>query len=260
MSTVKSDRPVLLDNLPLVDMTKEFVSTSGNGFSFYPYDNGAEALRLGFRSVKSSGKKAYIVTAGETGIELGSPHHTSMVTLLWTAKKGHIREGVHVSGRTFSEIDEPATSFLLTVMVEVLTGFDPRSTRFRTVLNLSNRIPGYMSRSIPGKLWVRISRDLKKNKFSPLSLGQSLIYAYHDAVPGIKAVEVLIAAGNILLTEQFEPVYNLERVYSGENSKLSLEASGIIECDDLSCSSCDEKKSCDIIREIMVIKKSKDKG
>jgi len=246
----------LFDNKPLIAMTQKIVSAPENNFSFTPYDGGIEAERLDFRSVKSREKKAYIVTSKETALELGSPSRRTSCMLLWTMNKGIVREGVWIAGKNFSETGKPAAELLLAVITEVPPALDPGSARFRSILNLSNRIPGYMARSVPGRLWIRISSDLLGKGFTPLALGQSLIYAFHDAIPDIGAVTAVIAAGDRGLVEAFDPVYNLERVFSGKNRKLSLEASGVIECENFSCSSCNEKESCDIIREIITIKKS----
>jgi len=259
MNRTLRETPALIDNSPLIEMSMDFVSDSVNGFSFHPYDGGAEAERLGFRSVQNRDKQAYVVTAEDTALELGSPRHTSMSTLLWTAEKRTFPAGVWTSGRAFTDIKEPMANLLLVVMAEVPQNYDPGNSQFRSILNFSNRIPGYMARSVPGKQWIRLSDDLINRDFSPLSLGQCLIHAFHDAVTGLGAVAVVVAAGESRLTNAYEPIYNLERIYSGKNRKLSLEASGIIECDDLSCSSCKEKKSCDTIRDIMVIKKTGEK-
>jgi hypothetical protein len=247
----------LVDNAPLIEMTREFISTPARNFLFHPYDRGAEAARLGFRSIRSNEKKAFIVTAEETALELGSPRHVSLAALMWTMNEGVITEGVWTSGIGFKKIKEPRADLILAVMTQVPRGFDPGDARFRGILNLSNRIPGYMARSVPGKLWIRISRGLIDSGFSPVSLGQCLVYAFHDAVPGLGPVAAIVAAGDGNLTRDFAPIHGLERAYSGKNRKLSLEASGVLECADLNCSSCDEKPSCDTIREVMTIKKSR---
>lgn len=257
--TEKDIQSAAVSSRLLIGMTKNFVEKAEYGFAFYPCDNGAEAGRFGFRSIRDNEKKAYIVTAEETALELGSPRHESLVSLLWTEEPELIKEGVWVSGIDLKDIHKPQAEILIAVVVHVPPGFNPESTRFRSIVNLSNKIPGYMSRSVPGKLWIRISRGLLDKGFSSLSLGMIILHSFHDAVPGLGAVEVIVAAGESRLTAAFEPVYNLGRAYSGQNRKLSLDASGALECEDLVCTSCDEKVACDTIRDIMVIKKMKDK-
>lgn len=244
--------------LHLIGLIKNFTETEGNGFSFHPYDGGAEAARFNFRGIHHREKKAFIVTADETALELGSPRHDTLVTLVWTADRGLFADGVLVSGVDLQDISETKANLLIAVMAEVPPGYDPDNTRFRSIVNLSNRVPGYMSRSVPGKLWVRISGDLMNKKFSSMSLGMCILHAFHDAVPDLGAVSVIVAAGDGRLTKAFEPVYNLERAYSGRNRKLSLDQSGILECEDLNCTSCEEKKACDTIRDILTIKRTKE--
>ncbi len=253
----KPETPALADNAPLVSMLQEFISAPERRFAYHEYDRGAEARRFGYRPFASSDRKAFIVTADEAAIELGSPRHQSLAALLWTANDDLTAGGVWTSGTDLLDIREPHACLMLAVMARIKPGFDAGDARFRAILNLSNRIPGYMARSVPGKLWIRISRDLIKRGFSSESLGQCLVHSFHDAFPEIGPVAAAVAAGNTGLVREFTPIHVLERAYSGKNRKLSLDASGALECADLSCASCDEKPSCDAIREIVAIKKSK---
>lgn len=260
MNTLKNEiNSTDTGNRQIIGMIKSFTEMPENGFAFFPYDNGAEAVRFNFRSIHHREKKAFIVTAEETALELGSPQHDSLVTVVWTDDRGALADGVWVSGADIQKISGTKANLLIAVMAEVPSGYDPDNTRFRSIVNLSNRVPGYMSRSVPGKLWVRISGDLMNKQFSSMSLGMCILHAFHEAVPGLGAVSVIIAAGDGRLTKDFETVYNLERVYSGKNRKLSLDRSGVLECEDLNCSSCEEKKSCDTIREILTIKRMKER-
>jgi CO dehydrogenase/acetyl-CoA synthase beta subunit len=256
MSDLQTQAAALIDNRPLIEAAGNLLVKPENKFKFHEYDQGKEAERLGFRGIRSGNKQAFIVTAEETALELGSPGNPTIESLLWTMDQNVIQEGVWISGQEFSDIKETHASLVLTVMVQVPSGFDAGNARFRSILNMSNRIPGLMSRSVPGKLWIRISRELMNRNFTVLSMGQCVIHTFHDAVPEIGPVSVIIAAGDISIVNEFEPVHSLERAYSGKNRKLSLEASGVVSCADLNCAVCDEKKSCDTIREIISIKKS----
>jgi len=137
------------------------------------------------------------------------------------------------------------------VALEINRDFDPTGPNFQSIKNLSNKIPGYMARSVPGKMWIRLHRDLIKKDFSLNSLGQMLIYAFHEAVPSIRAVEVMLVSDRAELIEEFRSIDKRARVISGENKKLALEADGTLSCEDLDCMSCDEKPSCDTIRDII---------
>jgi CO dehydrogenase/acetyl-CoA synthase beta subunit len=143
----------------------------------------------------------------------------------------------------------------MTVMVHIPDGFDPSTASFGALLNLSHRIPGYMSRSVPGKLWIRIGRDLMRKGFTLLSLGQCLAYSFREAVPGLQGIEILLAADDERLIREFTDIHARARIISGRNRKLALEADGTLSCDDLDCTTCEEKKDCDTIRDI--IKKRK---
>ena len=78
----KPETPALADNAPLVSMLQEFISAPERRFAYHEYDRGAEARRFGYRPFASSDRKAFIVTADEAAIELGSPRHQSLTSVI----------------------------------------------------------------------------------------------------------------------------------------------------------------------------------
>ncbi|MBW2702800.1 MAG: hypothetical protein JRF33_18415 [Deltaproteobacteria bacterium] len=201
-------------------------------FSTLPIDDGAEPSRFGFQKASDKRARPVIVTAEDMGLELGAPGLASISSLLWTNKKGLLEDGIQTAGRDFPKAHGEALAFGLLIMVQVDAGFDPTGPNFQSLKNLSNRLPGYMGRSMPGKLWVRLHRDLLAKGFSMSALGQCLALAYREAVPELRAVRVVLV--------------------SGENDLLKEMDS----CDDLDCSSCDEQETCDIIRDLIVRRNS----
>jgi hypothetical protein len=248
----KKNPPVLADHLGLIAMTLETVKDPARAFASVQYDCGEEAQRLNFIATDSGAKNACIVTADKTALELGSPKHQSVSFLLWTKAECHLGGRIWTAGTDFRDIRQGPVSFVMIAMVRIAEDFDPTGPRFHSILNLSNKIPGYMSRSIPGKLWVRIGKDLMGKNFSLNSLGQCLVHAIYESVPGLLAVDVVLAADDPELAGAFESIGNRARVISGENKKLALEADGTLSCEDLNCASCEEKPHCDTIRDIIV--------
>ncbi len=225
-------------------------------FSALPLDHGAEPARLGFRNASDKQAKPVIVTAEDMGLELGAPGLSSVSSLLWTTKAGLFEDGIQIAGRDFPKAHSEALAFGLLIMAQVDTGFDPTGPNFQSLKNLSNRLPGYMGRSMPGKLWVRLHRDLLAEGFSMSALGQCLALAYQQAVPELRAIRVVLVSGENDLLEEMERISLQARIISGDNEKLVFEDNGLISCDDLDCSACDEQETCDIIRDLIVRRNS----
>jgi CO dehydrogenase/acetyl-CoA synthase beta subunit len=242
----------LTDCAPLIEQVLTIAGDPARGFSHHDIDAGQEAHRISFRFKDEKIKKASVVTADEAALELGSPTHRTVSTLLWTKQSGLIGNSIRTSGRDFPAMKESPVSFAQVVMVELKSEFDPTGPNIQTISNLTNRIPGYMTRSIPGKIWIRIHRDLMAKGFSLYSLGQCLVQAYRESISGLRSIEVVLVADNPGLVECFVPIHNRSRVIYGENKKLALEADGTISCEDLNCEDCDEKSACDTIRDVII--------
>jgi len=242
----------LTDCTPLMKQVIEMVRDQRRGGSRHFSDHGEEARRIGFLSRDKKPDRAVIVTAEDTALELGSPRHPSVSTLLWTNQKDLLSRAIWTAGRDFPRIKESPVSFAQVVMLELESDFDPTGPNIQTLSNLTNRIPGYMTRSIPGKIWIRIHRDLLAREFSLQSLGQCLIQAYHESIPGLKNIEVVLVADNADFVGHLIPIHNRARIIYGENKKLVLEADGTISCEDLDCENCTEKPTCDTLRDVIV--------
>ena len=171
--------------------------------------------------------------------------------LLWT-RENHFKENrIWSSTSDLDSFQTGPVSFLMAVMVSIDESFDPTGPGFKNLLNLSNRIQGYMSRTVPGKMWVRISHNLMKRNFSLHSLGQCIAYSFIESIPAIKGMEIILAADNDKLIEKFDDIKNRAEIISGTNRKLALEKDGTISCEDLDCRSCEYKTECDTIRDII---------
>ncbi len=240
-----TDQPVC-DHLPLIHLIENMLNE--NAFRTYAFDNGKEAGRLGFVSKKSGKKTAFIVPESDTALEIGSPSHISSSAVLWTCESDIGRDAVYTLGTELADMGKGPASIAVTVITNPGPDIDPLSPDFNNAKNLSNKIPGFMTRSIPGKLWIRISHDLMKKGFTLAALGQCLIFAYRDAFPDIKDVKVIIVAEIPEVISAIDDIHKRAAAIRGEHTRLRLEADGTISCSDLDCSACDDKPICDTIR------------
>ena len=244
------------DHAPLVDIIHRLTGNSTERFMEYPLDEGAEAAKFNLRA-SSEMKTPVIVTAADTALEIGSPRHRAVNTLLWTHRKGVVRNRVLIGG---IEIDRampgPVTAGVC-IMTEIEGSLDTNGPNFKALRHLSNMLPGFMIRSMPGKMWVRIHHDLIKAGFSSYSLAQCLAHAYSQSHPTISAVEIVVVMGMPDIVEEMESVDIRARIINGTNRNISLEEDGSLTCEDLDCTNCENMASCEIIREIIKKKKRK---
>jgi hypothetical protein len=124
---------------------------------------------------------------------------------------------------------------------------------------LSNRLPGFMVRTLPGRLWARISRDAIKSGMDFARLGGALIAAYRDDFPQISAVEVVFITIDENHVRALEPVAADAHIIMGKNKKLVLVGNGEYECSDLNCDDCEEQETCDEIRDIVILRRKRKK-
>jgi CO dehydrogenase/acetyl-CoA synthase beta subunit len=240
----------------LIKNIYDIILNSENKFLSFNYDDGKEADRLNIRKIGDK-KQAYIVTAGDTGLELGSPKHKSVNSLIWTKKKNLIQNKIWITGDEFLSAGRGPIPFGMFLLVQVNSEFNPTTPNFLSLKNLSNKIPGYMSRSIPGKIWIRISKKLLSENFSLQSLAQSLIFTYRESIKDLAAIDVIIVSGNLEIISELEKINNSVRALSQENTNLQLDADGILSCTLIDCTSCDSKIVCDPIRDVIIHRKNK---
>lgn len=250
----------LQDHSYLIDKVSELLNDPENGFRSHSVEGLKECKRVGYG--KTGKGNGFVVMAEDTVIELGSPRTESVSSVLWTKKEGVVGGPesfrVWISGRELSEIQQGSVSFLQFVVIQLHEAEDPTDFRLYRLKNLSNKIPGYMTRSIPDKIWIRIHKKLLKKKFSLYALGQCLCKTYQESVPGLAAMDVILAADNSELVSKFEPICRTAKIISGDNKKLKWEADGVVSCDDLNCDVCEEQPTCDTLKDV-VVKKMRDK-
>lgn len=195
--------------------------------------------------------KASIVLESDTAVELGSPRKGSVSMALWTAHRGILENRLWISGRDFHQLMNESVSFIQIIMLEFEDASSADESEIGRIKNLTNRIPGYMTRSMPGKSWVRIDRKLMQKGFSLVTLGKLLYHAYTGSVPGIANIEIILVADSDEYINIFMPLCKSSRAISGNNKQYKWLSDGVVSCDDLNCNVCEEKPSCDRLKEII---------
>jgi CO dehydrogenase/acetyl-CoA synthase beta subunit len=213
--------------------------------------------KFGFQRRKKG--ETDIVLAEDMAVELGHPSTASQAIVLSSHQSGLVRHGhVSVVGPDVDEVETADRRPLgQVVMLALRQGQAPDPFEIDNTQYLTRRLPGYMVRSVPGRLWVRISRKAEEAGLTLKTVGSALIAAYthdFDAVEGAEVVFVTSCGEDV---EALAEIANEAKILAGKHKKLVLGADGEAECPDLACETCEEKPLCDELRDIVVKKRSR---
>ena len=122
---------------------------------FVPENYHQIAKKLGLKPRRKG--KPSLVLKNETALELGSPDTESYYMVLWTKEKNLVNNGkITLIGDDFIDISGYGYGFSVMVLVELDENIEVDNFLLENTLFLFNRLEGYMTRSIPGKLWIRL--------------------------------------------------------------------------------------------------------
>jgi len=211
-------------------------------------------LRLG------GGEGGGIVLREDTFVELGHPDAGSCSLLLWTESRAFLRDGaITLVG---PDIPESAGESLPFGQV-LLAGGEDLTTSFQAALERSqyvgDRIEGYMMRSVPERVWSRVSKQAAAGGFCFQTLGGALMALLRTEVPQVQAAEAVLVTSSAEdlapLQAMAEQARKIARGIKAE--QLVARADGELECTrEDECPVCADKPVCDGIREILVLRKS----
>ena len=218
------------------------------GFARHDYDHCASEKFMINSGNRGSGS---VVLADDTAIELGSPAHRSVSLLLWTRDIRLVPDGIWVAGRDFSATSSGSSTYAQCIICEVKDGFDPLDLKFQGLKNLANRIPGLMARSLPDRLWIRISKELHGRGFSSNALGQCLYNAHRRHSEYIGNIAVMLAVDSFFNVETLAAIAKDAVTVTSLNMRKKIERDYDFSCDSLNCDICDDRNSCDILKDVV---------
>ncbi len=221
-----------------------------------PIDRDAFAAETGFAPRRQG--KPEVVLGADVALELGHPSTASQALVVTTDRPELVRD------RTFTRIGpelhaaDPAAGaggaprwpFAQVVLIALAPDARPDPFELESTGFLIHRLPGYMVRSIPGRLWVRISRRGVDSGLTLTTVARALDAAFRE-LPGVAAVEVLMVTGDAADVAALAPIALEAQVLAGRHKKLALSIDGDLECSEMSCETCDEKPVCDDLRDVV---------
>jgi CO dehydrogenase/acetyl-CoA synthase beta subunit len=225
-----------------------------NNFTVYKLGDAQLCNALGFGT--SNRGNSYIVLEEDTAVELGAPRKDSVSMAMWTSATGTLAGRLWTYGRDFSGLINKSVSFLQIILLEFEEASKAVESDIGLIKNLINKIPGFMTRSRAGKIWIRIDKKLIEKGFSLYSLGQCLYKAYTDAIHDIKSMDIVLITDADDLINKFKQVSEDAKVIAGDNTKFKWISDGVVSCEELNCDTCEEKTACDTIKEILIKRKT----
>lgn len=246
--------PPLGDMAPLILRLRELLVEREDRTASRPAPLDAEALRRRFGFTDRGQGRPEIILSEDVAVELGHPATTSRAVVLATFDPDLVFEGrVTVVGPDVGEIDPGRRTPLGQAVIlalrpdDVPDPFELESTQF-----LTNRLPGFMVRSVPGKLWVRISRKARDAGMTLETVGAALVAAYTGAFPGVRKAEAVFITSSNEDVEALGRIAAEAAILAGRHKKLVLGVDGDVECSSLDCDACQEKPVCDSLRDIVI--------
>jgi CO dehydrogenase/acetyl-CoA synthase beta subunit len=195
-----------------------------------------------------------VVVGDQVGADLGRPGTASHSLVLTTRDPSRVKDGwVRVCGPDLDQVGvDGRASFAQVVILSLGDGASSDPFELDSTQYLANRLPGYMARTVPGRLWVRASREAIQNGFRLQTLGYALVAAYRMDFPDVTGAEVILVTGPENDVRRLDTVAAEARVISGRHRKLSLVEKGVYECADLDCDSCEDKEVCDALKDVTI--------
>ena len=242
------------DMAPVLRELRSFIderSMATNVEELGDFDRAVFAKTVGL-SLRGRGQ-AEVLVAREVAVELGHPQTASAATVATTFAQGLVETG-RIS-RIGPDLDEISGGYKCPyaqiVCLQLEEGASPDPFKLETTQFLFNRLPGYMVRSVPGRLWARVSHEALRREMTLNTVGQALVTAFFDDFPEVRAAEVVFVTSSKDDVEALGPLVIEAQALTGRHKKLLLDPDGELECSELSCEDCDEKPVCDAVREVL---------
>lgn len=203
-----------------------------------------------------------IILRGDTFIELGNPEADSCAFLLWTDNPSLLRDGrITLIGPDIPESPVASLPFGQVLMVGGESLGEKEHEELARNQYIADQIEGYMIRSIPQRMWSRVSKEAAEQGFCFETLGRAQMAIFKSEVPKIQAMEIIFVTSS---KEDLQPLENIDeqvREISHNITREIWQAKGYdIECTlGWDCRSCEYKPVCDEIREVVRVRKKKSK-
>lgn len=222
------------------------------------YDTKADKLVKGLPVTVGAQERTGVILKEDTFVELGNPSIASSAFVIWSDDLSVVEDGrVTVIGPDIQASEGQSLPFGQIIIVGG-TGLkeedylDLERTQFA-----SDQIEGYMLRSVPRRVWSRVSREAAAKGFAFETLGRALMAIFRAKHPLVESTEVVFVTSGKEDVDRLDEIAAGVRKFSGEVRKLVRQDDGTYECTEYNCSTCDNQEVCDAVREWIVLRRNK---
>lgn len=200
-----------------------------------------------------------IILKEDTFLELGNPSIGGCSFVLWTNDLSLIKGGqITLIGPGIQESSGKSMPFGQAIL---LAGKMLREENHleleKAQYMILGEIEGYMIRSVPRRMWTRVSNKAGGEGFSFEHLGRALMAILRSKLPSLEAMEVIFVTSGKEDIEALESIaVEVEKVTTWFR-KLKRSEDGLYECNTDDCDHCEEKTVCDTVREVRVLRNKK---
>ena len=221
-------------------------------------DTGGERLVAGLPVRVGPDAEQGIILKEDTFVELGNPSVASCAFVVWSDERAAVADGritcigpdiQHGEGRSL-----PFGQVMIVSGTELEEEHYPQLERTQYT---SDQIEGYMLRSVPRRVWGRVSNDAAARGFCFETLGRSLMSVFRGMNPLVEATEVVFVTSSVEDVHELDDIAADVRKFSGELKKLVRQQDGTYDCTEYSCTTCDEKPVCDSIRDWIELRRNR---
>lgn len=247
-----ADTARVADMAPLIVRLREYIAERADHVTVQqaPFDATGLRERFGF----ADGGGPQMILAQDAYAELGHPSTASAAIVLVTHDENLVADGRCLRiGPDLDGIAKDARApygQVVLVAVGQDEAFDPFD--LENAQYLTHRLPGYMVRSVPGRLWVRIGAQQARAGLDLDVVASALMASYRGRFDAVAAVEVVHVTSSAEDVQALSAIGTEASILWGHHKKLALGADGEVECSDLNCDDCDEQEVCDNLRDVIV--------
>lgn len=244
---------IIGDMAPLIARVREFTRARAGALAAHTAI-GFDQLQSRFGYTREKKKRAEVIVGAELGAELGHPSTESMCFILVTQNPALVEDGqIGVIGPDVNEMNaSERRPFAQVIMLAAGAGAQLDPFALDSAQYLMQRLDGYMTRSVPGRLWARLGRRAISGGLGLSVAGSALIDFYKNEFKEVLKAEVLFVTSSTGDVAALRTVGTEAAILAGRHKKLALGLDGEVECNELNCETCDEKPVCDSLRDIVV--------
>jgi CO dehydrogenase/acetyl-CoA synthase beta subunit len=199
-----------------------------------------------------------IVLKEDTFVELGNPSVASSSFVVWNDELSAVVDGrITRIGPDIQQSEGQSLPFGQ-VMIVSGTGLEEEHyPELERIQYTPDQIEGYMLRSVPRRVWSRVSKQAAARGFCFETLGRALMSVFRGSNPLLEATEIVFVTSSKEDVDQLDGIAADVRKFSGEIKKLIRQQDGTYDCTAYDCDSCDDRPVCDSVREWVKLRRDK---